>query len=120
MTSDDDKHTLTEKDLRKIHRDFKKSRSRDERYDIALALGDIYLELGPPKSLGWYEKALVEYPTDTEAMGGKAEALFELWRFAEAESSCRDALARDEKSPRAHFVMAMLCERKRQDEAVVA
>ncbi|MFN7971134.1 MAG: metallopeptidase family protein [Acidobacteriota bacterium] len=109
---DEEDAGYTEEDVRKIQEDYEAAKSSEERYDLALALGDIWLGDDAEAALSWYEKAHEEMPDDPEALSGQAEALFEMWEIADAETACRDALEKHGADSRAHYVLAMIQERR--------
>ncbi len=113
---DEDDEELTEDDVLRIEQDYEKATTPEEKYDLALALGDIWLGTDAEASLAWYEAALDAAAGDPEALSGKAEALFELWRFREAAVACKEALGKGRDEARAHYVQAMLHERARKGD----
>src|SRR5262249_50535356 len=113
---DEDDEELTEDDVLRIEQDYEKATTPEEKYDLALALGDIWLGSDAEASLAWYEAALDAASGDPEAMSGKAEALFELWRFTDAAAAWKEALAKGRGEARGPYVQAMLFERARKAE----
>lgn len=115
---DEDEEGLpTEEDLERLAADFEASEDPEERWDLALSIGDMLLGADAAVALEWYERALEEIPEELEALGAKAEALFELWRFDECERACEEALGLDRTAARASFVLGMLRERQGDLEA---
>lgn len=112
---DEDDVGYTEEDVHRIQQDYEAAKTSEERYDLALALGDIWLGDDAEAALSWYEKAHEELPEDPEALSGQAEALFELWNVDEAEEACKEALGKHGADSRAHYVLAMIQERRGKD-----
>lgn len=104
---------LSEEDVARIEADYHEAQGDEERYDLALALGDIWLGSDPDLSRAWYEKALAARAGDSEAAAGRAEAFFEEWQFDDAAKGVASA----GKGARASFVLGMLADRARDGAA---
>lgn len=71
--------------------------------------------------LHWTEKRLAQQPDHAEALCAKADALFGLKRYRDAEDACRQAISRKANFPEAYNILgATLASVRRHDEALAA
>jgi tetratricopeptide (TPR) repeat protein len=81
--------------------------------DLHFLRGECYLESGEARrALAAYDEALRQDPGDPAILAARAEALFDLWEFAEAERTAARALEIDPDLAPAHRTLALVFDRR--------